>query len=309
MKCLVCISDPVLADKALAQLRALCEAEVCSPVELAGRVRDADILLADKAGLARLNGSPSAQVIGLAVGTINDQVELLIGHPWLQEVITPASLEGDGIARVLYGIVRQVNGVVPDTMAFLGMRRIHARRVLFYRSTDVPKRLEKLELFAQGMGARSRAVEQLHDIANELLANAFYDAPYEARFLPTPPERAQTIQLPPDLPCEIIYGALDEEMFVRVRDCFGALTRGRLLEVLGRCAGAMGAVPLDESRGGAGLGMWRIFSKASRVVVSVVPEIATEMLVTVPMSGLSKNAVRSWHLLFAPPQLHAERHV
>jgi hypothetical protein len=308
MKCLISISDPLVADKALAQVRALCEAEVCSHVELTGRIRDCDILLADAAALSKLHGSPSAQVIGLATGSINDQVELLVRQPWLQQLVTTAVFDGDGIARILYGIVRQANGVVPDTMAFLGMRRIHARRVLFYRSSDVPKRLEKLEQFAQQAGARSRAVEQLHDIANELLANAFYDAPYEARLVQTPPERAQAIQLPPDLPCEVIYGELDDELFVRVRDCFGALTRARLLEVLGRCAGTMGAVPLDESRGGAGLGMWRIFSKSSRVVVSVVPEIATEMLVTVPKSGLARNAVRAWHLLFAPPQLHAERH-
>jgi hypothetical protein len=310
VKSLTCISDPVLTSKILTTLQAYGSVEACSPPEVLSRLGDVHVLIADEPALSRITSAPSfAQVIGITKGPPPEQVASLRRHPWLSQIVTPEVFDGEWEGRLLYGLSRQRAGEVPDSLAFLGMRHIHARRVLFYRSSHLGRRLERLEQFAGDAGARPRAIEQLHDITNELLANAFYDAPYEAGFLPRPPERQQSIELPPDLPCELVYGAIDDELFVRVRDCFGALTKARLMEVLARCAGAPGAVALDESRGGAGLGMWRIFRQASRVVICVVPQISTEMLISVPMSGLTRNPVRSWHLLFAPPPPDADTHV
>ncbi len=204
-------------------------------------------------------------------------------------------------------LARQRPSVEADTFAFLGTGRIRARRVLFYRSSDIEQRLARLEALAESAGARPRAIEHLHDIGSELLANAYWAAPFEAKLLSAPPPRQQEIHLPPDLPCELVYGALEDELFVRVRDCFGALTRARLLEVLLRCARSTSAVPLDESRGGAGLGIWRIFRQSSRVIVSVSPGASTEVLVTVPLSGLPQKSAREWHLLFAPSPFSATK--
>jgi len=294
------MADPSLAAKAVAAMQPFAVVEV-EPAPSRDRLRGQDLLLVDEASLAHFPSVPAeTQVVAVFEDAVAGLVASLGARPWLSQVLTPAALGRHGVPRVLYGLLHPT-----DTLSFLGPQRIRARRVLLYRSLDVSPRLDRLCDFAEQMGARSRAVEQLHDITNELMANAIYDAPYEAGFFKRPPERQQSICLPPDMPCELVYGALEDEIFVRVRDCFGALTRRRLFEVLGRCAQSSG-VALDESRGGAGLGLWRVFSKSSQVVVSVVPRVSTEMLITVPKRGQPRDLSRSWHLLFAPAELHQE---
>ncbi len=297
MNCLICVEDSPLAASVEAAVQSYTEAHRCAPPELTKvDPTDAVVIIDDKA-LGAVPRAPSHFTIGITSGSVADGVELMARHPWLQQLGTPALFESDGLKWLLYRLTRQVPELDNDTLTFLGQERLHARRVLFYKSRDIESRLARLEEFASSVGARSRAIEQLHDITNELLVNAFYDAPYEAGLFREPPARQQPIEMPPDMPCELVYGATESELFVRVRDCFGALTRQRLLDVLLRCARGAN-VELDESRGGAGLGMWRIFRQSSRVIISVEPGASTEMLVTVPKSGVQRKNLRAWHFLF-----------
>jgi hypothetical protein len=308
VKALVCTSDPAVASQITSAIASMVTVQTCASGELDKRLVGVPLVFADSKTLENAGPPPSAsRVVCVDGGTVAEQVELLSRHAWLCQVVSPKVFLGDGVRRLLYGVSRQYPGSEVDSLAFVGGSRVHAHRVLFYRSSDINKRLERLEQFAATVGARSRTVDQLNDIGHELLSNAFYDAPYEAGLLKNPPARQQEVQLPPDQPCELVYGALDDEMFVRVRDCFGALTRARLVEVLARCARGSNAVTLDESRGGAGLGMWRIFQKASRIVISVSPNTSTEMLVTVPKNGVAATAPRAWHFLFAPAPPPSEK--
>jgi hypothetical protein len=305
MKCLICTGDAGLAEKARVALESFAQVEVAA--ETPARLDGQDLLVVDSKALARLERMPDGlPVVAVLENLLGEPLEALVTRPWLAQVLSPEALDGGRIARVLYGLVHKEPGLPPDTLAFLGPRRIRARRVFLYRSADIARRLDRLQEAAEEGGARRRALDQIHDIANELLSNAFYDAPYEGGLFARPPEREQQITLPPDVPCELVYGSLDDEFFLRVRDCFGALTRPRLLEVLSRCAQGGGAIPLDESRGGAGLGLWRIFRQSSQLVLSVVPRVSTEMLVTVPKSGLARDLRRSWHLMFAAPETRKE---
>jgi hypothetical protein len=309
LKCLVSIADDKLAEKVASCVSAFFPVESCAPEEIA-RQRGVALVFADEGTLDGLRPSRRGPpVVGVCQGPIADNVEYLGRLPWLSQIVTPKVLTTKGVRRLLYGILRQRPGIEVDSLAFLGGSNMHAQRVLFYRSSDMLKQLDRLEKFAGKVGARNRTIEQLHDIGNELLSNAFYDAPYEAGLFSAPPARQQEVRLPPDSPCELVYGSVDDELFVRVRDCFGALTRARLMEVLLRCARGSTAVALDESRGGAGLGMWRIFRLSSRVVISVVPGVSSELLVTVSKSGTPAANLRAWHLLFGGAPAVAEKAV
>jgi hypothetical protein len=115
--------------------------------------------------------------------------------------------------------------------------------------------------------------------------NALYDAPFEAGYFKKSVSRDQDVELPQDRACEISYGVERGQPFVRVRDPFGALSRERLLDVLDRCNDK--EVRLDESRGGAGLGMWRVLTAASTVTITVVPRKVTDIVVTFPLKRVS----------------------
>jgi hypothetical protein len=151
--------------------------------------------------------------------------------------------------------------------------------------------------FFESKGVGSRSLQQLRDVAEELLTNAFYDAPVAAGVLQRAISRTQEVSLPEESACDMVYGCREDLAVVRVRDPFGSLTRQRLVEVLTRCARTDMGVEVDETMGGAGLGLWRIFSVASFVAISVVRQRYTEFLV-----GVGKRAPGSrpfaFHLFF-----------
>ena len=103
----------------------------------------------------------------------------------------------------------------------------------------------------------------------------------------------------------MVYGYRDDLAVVRVRDPFGSLSRARLVEVLARCARTDMRVEVDETMGGAGLGLWRIFTVATFVAISVVNNKHTEFLV-----GIAKRTAGprpfAFHLFFKEPG-HAVR--
>jgi hypothetical protein len=106
------------------------------------------------------------------------------------------------------------------------------------------------------------------------------------------------VTLPASRACEISYGVDGADVFVRVRDTFGSLDRARMLDVLARCSSSK--VSIDESRGGAGLGLWRIFSAASAVSITVIPDHLTDIVVRIPVNGArGGRALMGVHLFFS----------
>jgi hypothetical protein len=135
-------------------------------------------------------------------------------------------------------------------------------------------------------------------VAEELLTNAFYDAPVSAGVVEGPISRTQDVTLPDDSACDMVYGCREDLAVVRVRDPFGSLSRSRLVEVLSRCSRTDMQVEVDETMGGAGLGLWRIFSTASYVGISVVDRRYTEFLVGIGKRVASALRPFAFHLFF-----------
>ena len=148
--------------------------------------------------------------------------------------------------------------------------------------------------------ASAKTIATITDVAEELMTNALYDAPVEAGYFMTRVERTAEVELPPEHACEISYGIDRGNAFVRCRDPFGALKRGRLLNVLDRCSRKN--VQLDESRGGAGLGFWRVFSSAAAIAVAVIPGRLTDILVWVELKKKPLRQLQVVHLFMPDDQ-------
>src|SRR5262249_45716732 len=131
----------------------------------------------------------------------------------------------------------------------------NGRRIRLTHASSRAARIEKMSDFFDANGVGSRTLQLLRDAAEELLTNAFYDAPVAAGRLKKPVSRTQDISLPDDSACDLAYACRDDLAIVRVRDPFGSLSRRRLVEVLSRCARSDMKVEVDETMGGAGLGM------------------------------------------------------
>lgn len=252
----------------------------------------------DNATVAELGtATPPGPVITISDDTLQSAVGLLPTHPWLSHVISSGMLQHPLATEHLENVTSSlVKDDKPRLLDWLGPT-VTGRRVRLTHASRRVERLERMSDFLDSKGVGSRTIQLLRDAAEELLTNAFYDAPVAAGALKQPISRTQDVSLPEDAACDMVYGCRDDLAVVRVRDPFGSLTRSRLVEVLTRCARTDMAVEVDETMGGAGLGLWRIFSVASFVGISVVNHRSTEFLV-----GIGKKAPGArpyaFHLFF-----------
>lgn len=240
--------------------------------------------------VAIINGGPNDALLPRTI-------RVLETYPWVSHVVSTSMITGPrGREHLRLLVERFQEPAVDDDVGMLAHEGF-GRVALIARASRRAARFDRMREFFAKFRVSGRTIEKLVELAEELVMNALYDAPAEAGYFAKPRSRDEDVELPPDLACQISYGLEDGTAFVRVRDAFGALTRARLLQVLSRCNKP--EVVLDESRGGAGLGMWRIFSIASTVAVTVVPSSLTEILVTVPRESRAPRLLQAVHLFFA----------
>lgn len=276
---------------------------VASRAELISAVREHHpaVAFVDLDLLPQLEGmAPRIAVVGILEDTRVNAVRTLVAHPWLSHLVASALLASPQARDHIVALLERLESGPPQYPVGPGGT---GRVALLGSSTRREARFERMREFMSARGVPMRAITSCSDIAEELVTNALYDAPVEAGYFTAPVERTTCIELPPEHACEISYGMEESTAFVRVRDPFGALKRPRLLNVLKRCTSA--GVLLDESRGGAGLGLWRIFSTASTVDITVIPGSLTDILARVDMKrgrSVGKQLL-AVHLFF--PSEHA----
>jgi hypothetical protein len=241
--------------------------------------------------------TPPGPVITICDGSLQAAVRWLPDHPWLSQVIGLPFLAMPGAKEHLQTLAKTLSsGRPPRLLEWLGDKPV-GRHVRLAHASKRSERLDRMSTFFEEQGVPSRTLGLLRDVGEELLTNAFYDAPVAAGMVEGPISRTRDITLPDDGACSMVYACTGEFAIVRVRDPFGALSRTRLVEVLSRCAQQNMQVQVDETMGGAGLGLWRIFSVAAFVAISVINHHQTEFLV-----GLRKRSTTprpfAFHLFF-----------
>jgi hypothetical protein len=238
--------------------------------------------------VAILDGQPRGEGVRLAV-------DLLAQHRWLAHIMFTASLTQTRAPVHLASLLERLAEESDDLL--LGSLGIGRTAWLATPSRRMA-RFERMRQFFASHDVPTRAMPLIEEVAEELVMNALYDAPAEAGFF-APRDRTEDFELPVDRACEISYGVADGLAFVRLRDPFGALSRQRIVESLRRCAGKN--VTPDVSRGGAGMGLWRVFTAACIVSITVVPRRLTEMLVGIALHGKSADRqLQAVHMFFSP---------
>jgi hypothetical protein len=241
---------------------------------------------------------PAGPVIAICDEPLQTAIGWLPAHPWLSHVVSAAMLRHPMAGEHLRNVVMTVTSSGhPRLLDWLGPT-VAGRRVRLAHASRRVERLERMTEFLDSKGVGTRTVQLLRDAAEELLTNAFYDAPVAAGALKQPISRTQDVSLPDDSACDMVYACRDDLAVVRVRDPFGSLSRTRLVEVLTRCARTDMQVEVDETMGGAGLGLWRIFSAASFVAIAVVNHRYTEFLVGIGKRASSGPRPFAFHFFF-----------
>ncbi|MDQ3335001.1 MAG: hypothetical protein M4D80_07560 [Myxococcota bacterium] len=259
----------------------LVEAHSAAELRAAAAAQPDSIAVIDDQGLRALESGPACPVLAITDELLPGVVSALGTHAWLDHVIASTALAdpiaAEHVANVLAALSKRGAPRLLDWVE--KAKSVTGRRVRLVQASRRAERLDKLTQFFEENSVSGRTVQVLRDAAEELLTNAFYDAPVAARIVSEPISRTRDVCLPEDHACDLAYGCREDFAFVRVRDPFGSLPRARLVEVLSRCARRDMQVEVDESMGGAGLGLWRIFSGATAVAISVINGRSTEILV------------------------------
>lgn len=241
-----------------------------------GAVAFVDYDLLDTIDGANMNVPVVAIMDGVATPVaLQTTIDVLIKYPWLSQIVQAPLLGMERARDHFIGLLERFAARGRDAVGV----NATGRTARLTSASRRHSRFDRMRQYFESQGLSERVTQSLLDVGEELVMNALYNAPLEAGFFTTARSRADDVELPADRACEISYGVEGATVFVRVRDPFGALKRDRLLDVLSRCK--MQDVQLDESRGGAGLGLWRIFSTASALSISVVSGSFTEFTVTI----------------------------
>ena len=236
----------------------------------------------DATGVAQLShlGSDDvpSPIVAICTKPLPDAVSWFQPNPWLSHVMSASMFEQPALADHLGQLAAMASAPSRRLLDWLD-DDITGRRTRIAQASKRTERLERMRVFLEGQGVSARTNQQLCETAEEILTNAFYDAPVAAGVVHKPVSRTCDIRLSDEYACDLAYGCRSDLAVVRVRDPFGSLTRERLVNVITRCAQPGMSVEVDEAMGGAGLGMWRVFTNASFVVISVVEHRHTEILV------------------------------
>jgi len=152
----------------------------------------------------------------------------------------------------------------------------HSAHELPVRSTaDRDAAVARIQELVAGLQVPKRIVEQLGELAHELIMNAIYDAPIDASGRPKyARDRKADVQLA-DAERPTVRLATDgTRLVLQVRDPFGRLERRHVYDGLAR---GLAGGELDQSHGGAGLGLMVCHNATSAMFFDVARGRHTEV--------------------------------
>ena len=215
---------------------------------------------------------------------ITSSAQIDIARSWVGHVVNPELLQHALGRGLLTRIVEGSESKRPPNLIDWISPEISGRRVRIQHASKRTERIKRMTEYVIKHGGSDAVARQVGDVAEELLTNAFYNAPVAAGAVDQPIPRTQDVTLPEESSIDLAYAYHDGVAFVRVRDPFGSLSRARFASAL--------------TRPGAPTGWKRIMALASQVAISVNANQHTEVLVAIV--GDAPPGVRPFglHLFF-----------
>ena len=169
--------------------------------------------------------------------------------------------------------------------------------------------LAELEKFAVHIDCAPRLAHAFVAVADELIANAIYDAPVgetgQPRFRHL--ERTVPVHLPVGEEVVLSYACDGQRFAVSVQDPYGSLNVETVINYLERWISRATRQVSTES-GGAGLGFFFVFDYLSTFIVNLCPGRCTEFIGFIDITGTYKDFVsktKSFHIFTGSPPIRS----
>lgn len=232
----------------------------------------------------------AAQVLGAVADLVQDGVRLIV----IADEIDLALLTAATRLPRLLGVVGRTDGQIRTwELAYLVRRAVSpqtpppgSHELLSWGASSVTFRprssaerdqtVQAIETVSIRFGLSRRTAVMAADATHELLMNAMYDAPHDARGQPRYANDRQANITLAEAEIPTLRLTVDSQyLALDASDPFGRLARSKLFGGLLRAAtGSSSSSPtslLDVSHGGAGLGLFKLFSTCTFLRAEVTP--------------------------------------
>lgn len=250
------------------------------PGQAAGLLADADVICADTFDgdfvAEQVRAKPSLRGMLWTAEPMKRSLKHLVETKTINSVFGRKDFESPPRAWEVLMLARRLMspGVPPPLSAYLDWG--YASQDINVRTTaDRDSAVAQIQMFVGQLQAPKRVAEMFGELAHELLMNAMYDAPVDANGKAKyAADRKADISLT-DAEKPIVRVATDgSKLALQVRDPFGRLERRHVFDGLAR---GLAGGEMDQSHGGAGLGMMVCHNASSAMFFDVAKGKHTEV--------------------------------
>jgi hypothetical protein len=148
--------------------------------------------------------------------------------------------------------------------------------------------------FARALEVGDDLEQRIANITDELVTNAVYNAPRlpDGRPRYAHIDRREKIQLEPHEHAVLQWGCDGRYLALSVADRFGSLRGETVAGYLKKCF-RRGSDQIDQKPGGAGLGLYMMFTSVTQLVFNVAPGRRTEVIALFYIRSESRGFKRS----------------
>lgn len=224
--------------------------------------------------------SPKTRSVLVTSAPPTEYLPLLRQYPYLSNIV---SRSGENRSFEIKNILTTISKLITQDLfgleKYLNWGVEVQQRPILHSGHRVRLTEDMITYFSQ-LGIRRSIWSKMAMISEELLMNAIYDAPVDAKgkSLYNHLSRTVEIELNPNEQGLLRYACDGMSVAVSVEDPFGALSRDTLINYLESCYQGQ-AGTLNAKKGGAGRGLFQIIETADLMIVNVKPGIKTEVIV------------------------------
>lgn len=235
----------------------------------------------------------------------------ICGQKGVKHVIQKSNLKPDSETALAHFMLENPRDFVRDPIgSILGQLQTVTEaeeiREKFYEEIKSPLEkfdvIKNLQTFAKKFKNPSSVVYDIALVADELISNALYNAPYvDAGNTRSGPDRnPQNIAVDPQKRPEIFAGCDGTRIVVGVRDHYGMLNTTQFIDRIRACYEQNPRERISYKEGGAGIGSFMIFDSCASMYVAVERETATVICCSFPigMGAHKRHSIpKNLHLL------------
>lgn len=249
------------------------------PGQVAALVKDADVLCADTFDgdfvAEQVRAKPALRGVLWTAEPMKRSLKYLVETTTINSVLGRKDFESSPRAWEVLMLARRFMSIGPPPLAAYLDWGYSALDLNVRTTADRDNAVAQITTFVGQLQLPKRVGEMFGELAHELLMNAMYDAPADAQGRPKyAADRKASISLA-DQERPFVRVATDgTKLALQVRDPFGRLERRHVFDGLAR---GLAGGEMDQSHGGAGLGMMVCHNNSSAMFFDVVRGKQTEV--------------------------------